>query len=66
MAIALPERTASAVSSLTPRQIVSELDKFVVGQGKAKRAVPSPCATAFAASSSRRDRRGSRRRRTSS
>ena len=39
MAIALPERTASAVGSLTPRQIVSELDKFVVGQGKAKRAV---------------------------
>jgi ATP-dependent HslUV protease ATP-binding subunit HslU len=39
MAIALPERTASAVGSLTPRQIVVELDKFVVGQAKAKRAV---------------------------
>ena len=39
MAIALPERTASAVGSLTPRQIVAELDKFVVGQAKAKRAV---------------------------
>jgi ATP-dependent HslUV protease ATP-binding subunit HslU len=39
MAIALPERTSSAVGSLTPRQIVAELDKFVVGQTKAKRAV---------------------------
>jgi ATP-dependent HslUV protease ATP-binding subunit HslU len=39
MAIALPERTASTVGSLTPRQIVTELDKFVVGQAKAKRAV---------------------------
>ena len=32
MAISLPERTASAVDSLTPRQIVAELDKYVVGQ----------------------------------
>ncbi len=39
MSIALPERTASAASALTPRQIVAELDKFVVGQAKAKRAV---------------------------
>jgi ATP-dependent HslUV protease ATP-binding subunit HslU len=39
MAIALPERAASTVGSLTPRQIVAELDKFVVGQAKAKRAV---------------------------
>ena len=39
MAIFLPERTASAVRSLTPREIVSELDKFVIGQAKAKRAV---------------------------
>jgi ATP-dependent HslUV protease ATP-binding subunit HslU len=37
--IFLPERSASAVGSLTPRQIVAELDKFVIGQGKAKRAV---------------------------
>jgi ATP-dependent HslUV protease ATP-binding subunit HslU len=37
--IFLPERTASAVGSLTPRQIVAELDKFVIGQAKAKRAV---------------------------
>src|SRR6476659_3059078 len=39
MAIVLPERTASSVRSLTPREIVSELDKFVIGQAKAKRAV---------------------------
>ena len=39
MAIFLPERTASAIDTLTPRQIVTELDKFVVGQAKAKRAV---------------------------
>src|SRR4029079_19628288 len=31
--------TASAVDTLTPRQIVVELDKYVVGQTKAKRAV---------------------------
>ena len=30
---------ASLVSSLSPREIVSELDRFVVGQNKAKRAV---------------------------
>src|SRR3954467_6488249 len=39
MAIFLPERTASAADSLTPRQIVAELDKYVIGQAKAKRAV---------------------------
>jgi ATP-dependent HslUV protease ATP-binding subunit HslU len=39
MAIFLPERTASAARSLTPREIVAELDKFVIGQAKAKRAV---------------------------
>ena len=39
MPIFLPERSASAVGSLTPRQIVTELDKFVIGQAKAKRAV---------------------------
>jgi ATP-dependent HslUV protease ATP-binding subunit HslU len=39
MAIFLPERTTSAIDALTPRQIVAELDKYVVGQGKAKRAV---------------------------
>jgi ATP-dependent HslUV protease ATP-binding subunit HslU len=39
MAISLPERTATAVDLLTPRQIVAELDKYVIGQAKAKRAV---------------------------
>jgi ATP-dependent HslUV protease ATP-binding subunit HslU len=37
--IFLPERTNTAVGALTPRQIVAELDKHVVGQAKAKRAV---------------------------
>ncbi len=39
MAIYLPETTASRVEALTPRQIVAELDKFVIGQAQAKRAV---------------------------
>src|SRR6186713_681894 len=39
MPISLPERTITAVDTLTPRQIVAELDKYVVGQAKAKRAV---------------------------
>jgi ATP-dependent HslUV protease ATP-binding subunit HslU len=39
MAIFLPERTASSARSMTPREIVAELDKYVIGQGKAKRAV---------------------------
>jgi ATP-dependent HslUV protease ATP-binding subunit HslU len=39
MAISLPERSKPPVESLTPRQIVAELDKYVVGQHKAKRAV---------------------------
>src|SRR3972149_3764128 len=39
MAIHLPETTASTAESLTPRQIVVELDKHVVGQVRAKRAV---------------------------
>src|SRR5688500_18988775 len=39
MAIYLPERTASSTHTLTPREIVAELDKHVIGQGKAKRAV---------------------------
>jgi len=37
--IYLPETTASLVASLTPREIVAELDKYVVGQAAAKRAV---------------------------
>jgi ATP-dependent HslUV protease ATP-binding subunit HslU len=39
MPIYLPETTASTVEALTPRQIVAELDKHVVGQHRAKRAV---------------------------
>src|SRR5690606_24778920 len=37
--ILLPDATASLAQSLTPREIVAELDKYVVGQAKAKRAV---------------------------
>jgi ATP-dependent HslUV protease ATP-binding subunit HslU len=39
VAILLPEATHTSAQSLTPRQIVSELDKYVVGQAAAKRAV---------------------------
>jgi len=39
MPIYLPERMAPAADALTPREIVAELDKHVVGQAKAKRAV---------------------------
>jgi ATP-dependent HslUV protease ATP-binding subunit HslU len=39
VAIYLPETTQSAADALTPRQIVAELDKYVVGQPAAKRAV---------------------------
>src|SRR5665213_320782 len=39
VAILLPESTQTSTDSLTPRQIVAELDKYVVGQAKAKRAV---------------------------
>ncbi|MBT3599581.1 MAG: AAA family ATPase, partial [Candidatus Pelagibacter sp.] len=33
------ETSSSLVSSLSPREIVSELDRYVVGQNKAKKAV---------------------------
>jgi ATP-dependent HslUV protease ATP-binding subunit HslU len=39
MPIYLPETTSSTIEALTPRQIVAELDKYVVGQASAKRAV---------------------------
>ena len=39
MPIYLPESTTTTVEALTPRQIVAELDKYVVGQARAKRAV---------------------------
>jgi ATP-dependent HslUV protease ATP-binding subunit HslU len=37
--IYLPETTQTSTDVLTPRQIVAELDKYVVGQSAAKRAV---------------------------
>jgi ATP-dependent HslUV protease ATP-binding subunit HslU len=37
--IYLPEQTQTSTESLTPRQIVAELDKYVIGQAAAKRAV---------------------------
>jgi ATP-dependent HslUV protease ATP-binding subunit HslU len=39
MAISLPEALALSTDALTPRQIVAELDKHVIGQKDAKRAV---------------------------
>ena len=39
MAISFPKRHRPRPTSLTPRQIVAELDKYVVGQAAAKRAV---------------------------
>jgi ATP-dependent HslUV protease ATP-binding subunit HslU len=39
MPISLPETTAPPTDALTPRQIVGELDKYVIGQKDAKRAV---------------------------
>jgi ATP-dependent HslUV protease ATP-binding subunit HslU len=39
VAIILPESTQTSTESLTPRQIVLELDKYVIGQKAAKRAV---------------------------
>jgi ATP-dependent HslUV protease ATP-binding subunit HslU len=39
VAILLPESTQTSAESLTPRQIVAELDKYVIGQSRAKRAV---------------------------
>ncbi len=39
MPIYLPETTQTSTDSLTPRQIVAELDKYVIGQAAAKRAV---------------------------
>jgi ATP-dependent HslUV protease ATP-binding subunit HslU len=37
--IKLPERSHTAIDALTPREIVAELDKYVIGQKQAKRAV---------------------------
>ncbi len=37
--LAYPLREVAHMEDLTPRQIVAELDKYIVGQDKAKRAV---------------------------
>jgi len=37
--IYLPQTTQTSTDALTPRQIVAELDKYVIGQAAAKRAV---------------------------
>ena len=39
MPIYLPQTAATAAQSLTPREIVAELDRYVIGQKQAKRAV---------------------------
>jgi ATP-dependent HslUV protease ATP-binding subunit HslU len=39
VAIHLPETTQTSAGTFTPRQIVAELDKYVIGQSAAKRAV---------------------------
>ena len=39
MPIYLPETTASTTEALSPREIVAELDRYVIGQRQAKRAV---------------------------
>jgi ATP-dependent HslUV protease ATP-binding subunit HslU len=39
MPIYLPESTTPPAETLTPRQIVAALDKYVIGQKAAKRAV---------------------------
>ena len=33
------KKESSKVSALSPREIVSELDRYVIGQGQAKKAV---------------------------
>ena len=48
------EAAAAAGSALTPREIVGELDKYVVGQAKAKRAVAIAIRNPFAGSASHR------------
>jgi hypothetical protein len=45
------------MTDLTPREIVSELDRFIIGQDAPSAPSPWRCATAGAASSSDRPRR---------
>jgi ATP-dependent protease HslVU (ClpYQ), ATPase subunit len=42
------------MNEFSPREIVSELDRFIIGQADAKRAVASRCATAGVGCSSTR------------
>jgi ATP-dependent HslUV protease ATP-binding subunit HslU len=61
MAIYLGGETAAEkrnLDELTPRQIVAELDKYVVGQSAAKRAVPSHSEQDPPSKTACRDRRG--------
>jgi ATP-dependent protease HslVU (ClpYQ) ATPase subunit len=51
--------------SMTPREIVEELDKYIIGQHDAKRAVAMRCATAGAAQQIRSRCAARSRRRTS-
>ena len=54
MPIYLSETTISTADSLTPRDIVRELDKYVVGQHQAKRAVAIALAQSHAAAEAAR------------
>jgi len=54
---AIAEEQTIALDELTPREIVAELDKYVVGSMKLNAPWPSRCATACAGRSSRRTRR---------
>ena len=54
------------MTDFSPREIVSELDRYIVGQNDAKRAVAVALAQPLAAQAAhRRDARGSDRRRIS-
>ena len=64
MAVTVSARVP-VVEALTPRQIVAELDKYVVGQHKAKRAVAIALRTAAGARNWRRSWPKRSRRRTS-
>ncbi len=48
---------AEGVDALTPRQIVEALDKYIVGQGKAKRAVAVALRNRYCCSRVREDLR---------
>src|SRR5438128_1331103 len=39
MAIPLPAKPEPSAADLTPRQVVQELDRYIIGQNRAKRAV---------------------------